>query len=71
MYVIDGFTHEADAWRLGPLEPDDIQWIRRLAAAMPPEAHAVPLPGVTPLRLPEPYAWLGELNPLRPDQRHR
>lgn len=49
---------DVDAWRLGPLEPEDVQWVRELAAAMPPEAHAVPLPGRTPLRLPEPYALL-------------
>lgn len=42
-----------DAWRVGPLEPDDLRRIRELAAAMPPEARAVPLPDRTPLHLPE------------------
>ncbi|MFF4086906.1 SNF2-related protein [Streptomyces nigra] len=43
-----------DAWRAGPLHPEDIERIRLLAAAMPPEAHALPLPGEEPLRLPDP-----------------
>jgi hypothetical protein len=34
-----------DAWRLGPLDPADLGRLRDLAAAMPPYAHAVPLPG--------------------------
>ncbi|OXS34328.1 ATP-dependent helicase [Streptomyces sp. XY006] len=38
-----------DAWRVGPLGAEDIEDLRRLAAAMPPEAHAVPLPGALPL----------------------
>ncbi|MFE9673932.1 SNF2-related protein [Streptomyces sp. NPDC006259] len=42
-----------DAWRAGPLGPDDVERVRRLAAAMPPEAHAVPLDDVPPLRLPD------------------
>ncbi|GGW09060.1 helicase [Streptomyces capoamus] len=45
-----------DAWRAGPLEPDDIAHLRAVAAALPPEAHAVPLPGPGPLCLPEPEA---------------
>ncbi|MGZ0237930.1 DEAD/DEAH box helicase, partial [Streptomyces sp. CPS1] len=45
-----------DAWRAGPLEPDDIAHLRAIAAALPPEGHAVPLPGPGPLRLPEPEA---------------
>ncbi|QNP74089.1 DEAD/DEAH box helicase [Streptomyces roseirectus] len=43
-----------DAWRVGPLGQDDVERIRRLAAAMPPEAHAVPLDGGPELRLPAP-----------------
>ncbi|MFF9059465.1 SNF2-related protein [Streptomyces sp. NPDC014882] len=42
-----------DAWRAGPLGPDDVERVRRLAAAMPPEAHALPLDHVPPLRLPD------------------
>nr|WP_246108891.1 DEAD/DEAH box helicase [Streptomyces sedi] len=33
-----------DAWRLGPLEAADAERLRALAEAMPPQAHAVPLP---------------------------
>ncbi|MEV7078909.1 DEAD/DEAH box helicase [Streptomyces sp. NPDC093516] len=47
-----------DAWRTGPLGAPDIEALRRLAAAMPPEAHAVPLPGTGPLRLPDPEQHL-------------
>ncbi|MET9047718.1 DEAD/DEAH box helicase [Streptomyces sp. NPDC004362] len=45
-----------DAWRAGPLEPDDITHLRAVAAALPYEGHAVPLPGKGPLLLPEPEA---------------
>ncbi|WP_030348729.1 DEAD/DEAH box helicase [Streptomyces sp. NRRL S-1022] len=45
-----------DAWRAGPLEPDDIAHLRAVAAALPPEGHAVPLPGPGPLCLPDPEA---------------
>ncbi|MFF7093789.1 SNF2-related protein [Streptomyces rubradiris] len=45
-----------DAWRAGPLEPDDLAHLRAIAAALPPEGHAVPLPGPGALRLPEPEA---------------
>ncbi|MGW2709741.1 DEAD/DEAH box helicase [Streptomyces sp. NPDC001356] len=45
-----------DAWRAGPLEPGDIAHLRAIAAALPPEGHAVPLPGPGALRLPEPEA---------------
>ncbi|WP_445282817.1 SNF2-related protein [Streptomyces sp. DSM 118148] len=47
-----------DAWRAGPLEPDDIAHLRAVAAALPPEGHAVPLPDPGPLRLPEPEALI-------------
>ncbi|MFE0760235.1 DEAD/DEAH box helicase [Streptomyces smyrnaeus] len=43
-----------DAWRLGPLTSDDTTTVAELAAAMPPDAHAVPLPGPGPLRMPAP-----------------
>ncbi|MFI9345581.1 DEAD/DEAH box helicase [Streptomyces sp. NPDC052773] len=42
-----------DAWRAGPLRADETEQVRRLAAAMPPEAHAVPLADAEPLRLPD------------------
>ncbi|WP_329214308.1 DEAD/DEAH box helicase [Streptomyces sp. NBC_01485] len=41
-----------DAWRIGPLSPEDVEQVRRLAASMPPEAHAVPVDETLPLRLP-------------------
>lgn len=47
-----------DAWRAGPLAPDDIAHLRAVAAALPYEGHAVPLPGPGPLRLPEPEALM-------------
>jgi superfamily II DNA or RNA helicase len=47
-----------DAWRAGPLGPDDSEQVRRLAASMPPEAHGVPLDGASPLRLPDPERLL-------------
>ncbi|GAA1887993.1 DEAD/DEAH box helicase [Streptantibioticus ferralitis] len=34
-----------DAWRVGPLDAEDMRRIRELAEAMPAEARAVPLPG--------------------------
>ncbi|MFD3418960.1 DEAD/DEAH box helicase [Streptomyces decoyicus] len=43
-----------DAWRMGPLDPADIERLRDLAAAMPPYAHAAPLPDSDPLALPDP-----------------
>ncbi|MFG2956555.1 SNF2-related protein [Streptomyces sp. NPDC048291] len=45
-----------DAWRAGPLEPADIAHLRAVAAALPAEGHAVPLPGPGPLLLPQPEA---------------
>ncbi|MFE7813669.1 DEAD/DEAH box helicase [Streptomyces sp. NPDC057433] len=47
-----------DAWRAGPLNAEDVEAVRRLAAAMPPEAHARPLDGAGPLRLPDPERLL-------------
>ena len=47
-----------DAWRAGPLDPADIAHLRVVAAALPYEGHAVPLPGPGPLRLPEPEALM-------------
>ncbi|MGW0333471.1 SNF2-related protein [Streptomyces sp. NPDC003011] len=47
-----------DAWRAGPLGTEDVERVRRLAAAMPPEAHAVPVDGAGPLRLPAPERLL-------------
>ncbi|MFJ8184521.1 SNF2-related protein [Streptomyces sp. NPDC096105] len=55
--LLPGLTAEGyDAWRAGPLEPDDVAHLRAVAAALPYEGHAVPLPGPGPLRLPQPEA---------------
>ncbi|WP_190035027.1 DEAD/DEAH box helicase [Streptomyces fructofermentans] len=57
--MLPGLTPEGhDAWRAGPLDPDDIAHLRAVAAALPHEGHAVPLPGRGPLRLPEPEALM-------------
>ncbi|MEV2209978.1 DEAD/DEAH box helicase [Streptomyces sp. NPDC050997] len=47
-----------DAWRAGPLDPDDIAHLRAVAAALPYEGHAVPLSGPGAIRLPEPEALM-------------
>ncbi|MFI8823162.1 DEAD/DEAH box helicase [Streptomyces sp. NPDC053431] len=55
--LLPGLTaDDHDAWRAGPLDADDIAHLRAIAAAMPYEAHATPVPGDGPLRLPEPEA---------------
>jgi superfamily II DNA or RNA helicase len=57
--LLPGLTPSGhDAWRAGPLEPDDIAHLRAVAAALPPEGHAVPLPDPGPLRLPAPEALI-------------
>ena len=57
--LLPGLTARGhDAWRAGPLEPEDIAHVRAVAAALPYEGHAVPLPGPGPLRLPEPEALM-------------
>ncbi len=47
-----------DAWRAGPLDPEDVAHLRAVAAALPHEGHAVPLPGSGPLLLPRPEALM-------------
>lgn len=42
-----------DAWRVGPYDPEDVAWLRELAAAMPPEARAVAVEGRDGLDLPQ------------------
>ncbi|MFF4953668.1 DEAD/DEAH box helicase [Streptomyces chattanoogensis] len=55
--LLPGLTaDDTDAWRAGPLDPDDIAHLRAIAAAMPGEAYATPVPGSRPLRLPDPVA---------------
>ncbi|MBM7173561.1 ATP-dependent helicase, partial [Streptomyces sp. G44] len=55
--LLPGLTAgDLDAWRAGPLDEADVVQLRAIAAALPAEAHAVPLPGGGPLLLPEPFA---------------
>ncbi|WP_330347907.1 DEAD/DEAH box helicase [Streptomyces sp. NBC_00582] len=57
--LLPGLTPSGhDAWRAGPLDPQDIAHLRAVAAALPHEGHAVPLPGPGPLRLPQPEALM-------------
>ncbi|MCX5395110.1 DEAD/DEAH box helicase [Streptomyces sp. NBC_00094] len=57
--VLPGLTPgDHDAWRAGPLGPEELARLRTLAASMPPSAHAVPLSDDEPLLLPEPEALL-------------
>ncbi|WP_338899670.1 DEAD/DEAH box helicase [Streptomyces sp. TG1A-60] len=51
-------TSGHDAWRAGPLRADDVDRIRDLAAAMPPEAHAAPVDHKGPWHLPDPERLL-------------
>jgi superfamily II DNA or RNA helicase len=54
--LLPGVSPEGhDAWRVGPFDVADVERIRALAAAMPPEARAVPVDvGAEQLVLPEP-----------------
>ncbi|MFJ3635928.1 DEAD/DEAH box helicase [Streptomyces sp. NPDC090112] len=55
--LLPGLTPESvDAWRAGPLDADDVAHLRAVAAALPPEGYATPLPGRRPLHVPEPEA---------------
>ncbi|MFF4327634.1 SNF2-related protein [Streptomyces sp. NPDC001591] len=55
--LLPGLTPEgADAWRVGPLDADDVGYLRAVAAALPYEGYATPLAGRRPLALPEPQA---------------
>ena len=49
------------AWRVGPLDAADLDWLRWIAAAMPPQAHALPVEGRRPLRLRSPEGLVREL----------
>ncbi|WP_369030052.1 SNF2-related protein [Streptomyces adonidis] len=51
-------ARDHDAWRAGPLGAQDVERVRELAAAMPPDAHAVPSEGTEPPRLPDPERLL-------------
>jgi hypothetical protein len=49
------------AWRVGPLDAPDLELLRRIAAAMPPQAHALPVDRGRPLRLRSPEALIHAL----------
>ena len=53
--------HGYGAWRVGPLDAADLDWLRRIAAAMPPQGHALPVDGRRPLRLRSPEGLVREL----------
>lgn len=58
--LLPGLTADGhDAWRAGPRDAEDVAHLRAAAAALPPEGHAVPLPGLDPPLLPDPEALLG------------
>jgi superfamily II DNA or RNA helicase len=40
-----------DTWRVGPLDPADVERLAQLGAAFPPAGHALPVPGRGPLRM--------------------
>jgi SNF2-related domain/SNF2 Helicase protein/Helicase conserved C-terminal domain len=52
---------DTDVWRAGPLDPADLSWLRELAAAFPPAAHALAVPGSRPMRLRSPEALIRDL----------
>ncbi|MEU8775352.1 DEAD/DEAH box helicase [Streptomyces sp. NPDC048606] len=55
--LLPGLTPEGvDAWRAGPLDAQDVGYLRAVAAALPYEGYATPLGGRRPLTLPEPEA---------------
>ncbi|MFX4293494.1 DEAD/DEAH box helicase [Streptomyces bohaiensis] len=60
--LLPGITAgDMDAWRLGPLDAEDVGRLDELARAMPPHAHAVPLPATDSApRLPAPAELLRE-----------
>ncbi|HLK00811.1 MAG TPA: DEAD/DEAH box helicase [Streptosporangiaceae bacterium] len=56
--VGDGGT---DIWRAGPFDPTDLSWLRELAVAFPPSAHALAVPDSRPMRLRSPEALIRDL----------
>ncbi|MEV3855627.1 DEAD/DEAH box helicase [Streptomyces sp. NPDC050095] len=55
--LLPGLTaSDHDAWRAGPLDADDVAQIKGIAAALPPEGFAAPVPGRRPVRVPDPEA---------------
>ncbi|MQY12421.1 ATP-dependent RNA helicase RhlB [Streptomyces sp. RB5] len=57
--LLPGLTADGtDAWRAGPLDADDLVHVRAVAAALPWEGRATPLPGDGPPLLPDPEALI-------------
>nr|WP_234426965.1 DEAD/DEAH box helicase [Streptomyces niger] len=55
--LLPGLTAgDVDAWRAGPWDAEDAAQVRAIAAAMPAEAYAVPVPDSKPLQLHAPNA---------------
>ncbi len=52
---------DVDVWRAGPLDPSDLSWLRELAAAFPPVAHALAVPESRPMRLRSPDSLVRDL----------
>ncbi len=53
--LLPGRTSDGlDAWRLGPLDPADVERRDRLAASLSPAAHALAVTGARPLRVASP-----------------
>jgi len=52
---------DTDIWRAGPLDAADLAWLHELAAAFPPAAHALAVPGSRPMRLRSPEAMVRDL----------
>nr|WSW69837.1 DEAD/DEAH box helicase [Streptomyces sp. NBC_00995] len=58
--MLPGLTaDDHDAWRAGPRDAEDIAHLRAVAAAMPAEGYAIPLPDRTPLQVPDPEPLIG------------
>ncbi|WNF26455.1 SNF2-related protein [Streptomyces sp. C11-1] len=58
--LLPGITADGhDAWRAGPRDAEDVAHLRAVAAALPPEGHAVPVAASEPPRLPDPETLIG------------
>lgn len=58
--MLPGLTaDDHDAWRAGPRDAEDVAHLRAVAAAMPAEGYAIPVPDSTPLRVPDPEPLIG------------
>ncbi|MER7727242.1 DEAD/DEAH box helicase [Streptomyces sp. NPDC096323] len=58
--MLPGLTaDDYDAWRAGPRDAEDVAHLRAVAAAMPAEGYAIPLPDRTPLQVPDPGPLIG------------